>query len=284
MKLQIEHRTTYRYAKPVKLQTHRLVLFPRADHDLNVVTTSFRCMPEPQLNWRQDVFGNVVATAAFSEVTTELTISSEMIVEQCAPAWPVFQIAPGAHSYPFRYPEPDILDLGTLLKPQHPDADGTLSSWVQAFILGSPTDTLSLLKGINSGIIGRVAYRTRDEEGTQSPLETLTSASGSCRDIAALFIDAVRHLGFGARAVSGYLFDPDTSVDDGGSTHAWAEVYLPSAGWIAFDPTHGKVGSAGLVPVAVGRCNGQIMPVTGGYIGAQEDFMGMDVSVLVTLV
>lgn len=126
-----------------------------------------------------------------------------------------------------------------------------------------------------------VVYRIRDEEGTQSPAETLALKSGSCRDVAALFIEAVRHLGLGARAVSGYLYAPDVGVGDQGSTHAWAEVYLPSAGWIAFDPTHGRVGGANLVPVAVARSNRQIMPVTGGYIGAPEDFASLDVSVRV---
>lgn len=144
-----------------------------------------------------------------------------------------------------------------------------------------PTDTLSLLKDINAGILTYVSYRIRDEEGTQSPQQTLEQASGSCRDIAALFIEAVRCLGFGARAVSGYIYDPQASVDDGGSTHAWAEVYLPGAGWIAFDPTHRRVGEACLIPVAFARNNGQIMPVTGGYTGMPEDFVDLGVSVKV---
>ncbi len=87
----------------------------------------------------------------------------------------------------------------------------------------------------------------------------------------------------GARAVSGYLFDPDTPLGDDGSTHAWAEVYLPGAGWIAFDPTHRRVGSANLIPVAAGRCNNVIMPVSGGYVGAAEDFVAMNVTVGATL-
>ena len=107
-------------------------------------------------------------------------------------------------------------------------------------------------------------------------------ASGSCRDIAALFIEAARCLGFGARAVSGYLFDPQANADDPGSTHAWAEVYLPGAGWIAFDPTHRRLGGASLIPVAVARSNRQIMPIAGGYVGTPEDFIGMDVAVKVT--
>lgn len=180
------------------------------------------------------------------------------------------------------YSDADAVDLGALLAPQHPDAAGEIQRWARGFIHGVPTDTLSLLKDMNSSITDTVGYRVRDEEGTQSPLETLAMATGSCRDIAALFIDAVRHLGFGARAVSGYLFDPDAPAGEAGSTHAWAEVYLPNAGWIAFDPTHRKVGSAGLIATAVGRCNGQIMPVTGGYTGAASDFVAMDVKVSVT--
>jgi len=213
------------------------------------------------------------------EPTAELVITSELTVEQSAIAWPVFRIAPEAHFFPFDYSRDD---LGTLRIPEHGDPEGRLEAWARAFIRGTPTDTLSLLKDINAGILGPVAYRVRDEEGTQTPLETLALASGSCRDIAALFIETVRHLGFGARAASGYLFDPQAPADDPGSTHAWAEVYLPGAGWIAFDPTHRRLGGANLIPVAVARGNRQIMPIVGGYVGAPEDFIAMDVEVSVT--
>lgn len=256
------------------------MLVPRGTHDLRIVTSALHFTPLAELEWTQDVFGNLVVMARFSAPADKLVISADITVEQYASAWPTFRIAPGAHSYPFCYSEGDTADLGALLYPQHAD-NGKLAEWARGFVLGSSTDTLSLLKDINFGVASAVAYRTRDEEGTQSPLETLSTGSGSCRDIAALYIDAVRHLGFGARAVSGYLFDPDASSDDQGSTHAWAEVYLPSAGWIAFDPTHRRVGSANLVAVAVGRCNGQIMPIAGGYIGSPDDFVGMDVRVSV---
>jgi transglutaminase-like putative cysteine protease len=145
--------------------------------------------------------------------------------------------------------------------------------------MDAQTDTLSLLKDLNIGVLGDIGYRTRDEEGTQSPAETLALGNGSCRDIAALFIEAARHLGFGARAVSGYLFAPDQDEGDAGSTHAWAEIYLPGAGWIAFDPTHRTVGAGHLLPVAFAHLNRQIMPVTGGYLGTPEDFVSMDVAV-----
>ena len=282
MKLTIHHRTTYHYARPIVLQPHRMMLRPRSSHDVAVLASSLAFSPSAQLDWTQDVFGNLIATGTFSEPTAELIINSHLTVEQLAVEWPVFRIAPEAHSFPFQYSPDDIADLGALRVPEHDDPDGRLEAWARAFVRGASTDTLSLLKDLNAGILGSVAYRVRDEEGTQTPLETLALASGSCRDIAALFIAAVRHLGFGARAVSGYLFDPQAHADDPGSTHAWAEVYLPGAGWIAFDPTHRRLGGASLIPVAVARSNRQIMPIAGGYVGAPEDFIAMDVAVKVT--
>lgn len=280
MKLKICHSTTYRYARPVVFQPHRLMLCPRGSHDVAVLASSLSCTPGAELDWTQDVFGNIVVTATFSAPATELVVTSNLTVEHSAVAWPVFQIAPQAHSFPFDYSPDDLVSLGALSVAD--DGDPVVAAWVQTFSRGIPTDTLSLLKDINAAILGRVEYRIRDEAGTQTPQETLALASGSCRDIAALFIESVRHLGFGARAVSGYLFDPALRAGDLGSTHAWAEVYLPGAGWIAFDPTHGRLGGASLVPVAVARSNRQIMPITGGYVGAPEDFIALDVVVDVT--
>ncbi|MCT7374565.1 transglutaminase family protein [Chelativorans salis] len=282
MKLKVHHRTTYRYARPVALQPHRMMLCSRGSHDVVVVANSLVCSPDAQLDWTQDVFGNLIAMGIFSEPTAELVVTSELTVEQSAMAWPVFRIAPEAHSFPFEYSHDDLADLGAFRIPEHGDPEGRLEAWARAFVRGAPTDTLSLLKDLNAGILDSVAYRVRDEEGTQTPLETLALGSGSCRDISALFIEAVRHLGFGARAVSGYLFDAQAPADDPGSTHAWAEIYLPGAGWIAFDPTHRRLGGASLIPVAVARSNRQIMPIVGSYVGTPEDFLAMDVAVSVT--
>lgn len=282
MRLAIHHRTTYRYVRPVVLQPHRMMLRPRGSHDIALLSSSLFCSPVAELEWTQDVFGNLIATGIFSEPTAELVITSEFTVEQSAATWPVFRIAPHAHSFPFAYSSDELADLGALRIPEHGDPEGRMKAWARTFVRGAPTDTLSLLKDLNAGILGSVAYRLRDEEGTQTPLETLALASGSCRDIAALFIDALRHLGFGARAVSGYLFDAQQSADDPGSTHAWAEVCLPGAGWIAFDPTHRRLGGANLIPVAVARSNRQIMPIVGGYVGTAADFLSMDVAVRVT--
>ncbi len=258
------------------------MVWPRGSHDLNTLSKSLTFSPAAQVNWTTDVFDNLIATASFKVPASELVITSELTVEQSAAAWPVFQIALDAHSYPFAYSPDDLTDIGAFLRPA-PRIQESVASWSKRFVRSNPTDTLSLLKDINSGILGNVAYRTRDEEGTQTAKETLEKSSGSCRDIAELFIEAVRHLGFGARAVSGYLYDPAVRPNDPGATHAWAEVYLPSAGWIAFDPTHQRVGESNLIPVAVARSNRQIMPVTGAYTGAPNAFVGMEVDVRVVL-
>lgn len=283
MILTVAHRTTYRYAQAVALQPHRLMLCPRGQHDLRLVTASIECTPTAEIEWTQDVFGNLIATASFGGIAETLTIDSRMVVDQSATAWPVFKIAPSAHQFPFAYSAEEATDLGALRTQQCPDAADSLRDWVASFRSAEPTDTLTLLKDINASIAFQFSYFARDEEGTQSPDETIHTGSGSCRDFATLFIEAVRQLGFGARAVSGYLQTTDEpSSEQHGTTHAWAEVYLPCAGWVAFDPTHSRVGGAGLIAVAVARNIEQIRPVQGSYAGTPEDFVEMIVSVTVS--
>ena len=282
MRLTIEHSTRYSYRVPVAFQPHRLMLSPRGGHDLTVLSRSLHCSPAADISWTQDVFGNLIAMAAFPERAADLTIVGRAEVDMTAAEWPVFAIDPSAHLYPFAYSLDDVVDLGQLRQPDWlQPGTGDIGPWARSFVAGPSTDTLALLQDLNAGVTHGITYRVRDEEGTQSPKQTLDLGSGSCRDIAALFIEAARHLGFGARAVSGYLYDAAATLDDAGSTHAWAEIFLPGAGWIAFDPTHRRMGGANLVPVAIGRGNRQIMPVTGGYLGAAEDFVAMEIFVKV---
>ncbi|MDA7421871.1 transglutaminase-like domain-containing protein [Tritonibacter multivorans] len=140
------------------------------------------------------------------------------------------------------------------------------------------------MKDVSNGSTAQIAYQSRECEGTQGPLETLNRGYGSCRDFAALYAEAIRTLGFGARLVSGYLYDPS---DDrlgsagSGSTHAWVEVFVPGAGWIPFDPTNRSVGSANLIPVAVARNIPQVAPVTGSFQGEGTDLLPIEVVVRV---
>jgi transglutaminase-like putative cysteine protease len=280
--LAILHRTTYRYHEPVRLGPHRLMLRPRESRDLRLLSMEISVTPQAVVTWAQDVAGNAVATATFPAMTDRLVIVSTARLELDAPSWPVFDVAASAIHYPFRYSPDEWIALGVLTRPQYPDPQAKLRDWARAFILGTTTDTLSLLKDINASIPAWVFYQSREHEGTQSPTQTLARGWGSCRDLATLFVEAVRTLGFGARIVSGYLHNPRgdmTGSDGAGATHAWAEVYVPGAGWITFDPTNRSVGGVNLIPVAVGFDIRQVMPIAGSFTGITDAFGGMTVEV-----
>jgi transglutaminase-like putative cysteine protease len=282
--LRIQHRTTYAYRRPVSLGPHRLMLRPRETRDLRLMSSEIKVTPVGALTWAQDVFGNSVATVNFSTLTDALTIDAETELELHASAWPVFNIAASAIVYPFRYSGDEWTDLGATTVQQYSDPDGRLRKWAQDFVGGDRTDTLTLLKDLSAGVPRWIGYQSRDEEGTQSPAETQARGWGSCRDFAVLFVEAARSLGFGARIVSGYLFNPDKKLagtSGAGSTHAWAEVYVSGAGWISFDPTNGGVGGFNLIPVGVARDIRQVMPVVGSFVGDGDAFQGMTVEVLV---
>jgi transglutaminase-like putative cysteine protease len=274
----------FRYRQPVSLGPHRLMLRPREERDVHLISSNVHLTPAATLTWRRDVYGNAVAVASFQGMADRLLIESEATLRLDAEAWPVFDIAASGIFYPFRYSEDEWTDLGPLRVQQYADLGGRLHEWARAFVHGDPTDTLALLKDLNAGISAAFSYQAREDEGTQSPTETLWRGRGSCRDFAVLFVEAARSLGFGARIVSGYLYNTERAIawSDAGSTHAWAEVYVPGAGWIAFDPTNRSVGGANLIPVAVARDIRQAMPVAGSFIGTSDAFLGMSVEVLVT--
>ena len=221
---------------------------------------------------------------SFDTPTDHLVIESRASVELTAPVWPVFAIAASAAQYPFVYAADEWTDLGALTVPQYDDVDGCLARWIEGFVMARPTDTLSLLKDISNGVFKQISYQSREDEGTQSPIETLDRGWGSCRDFAVLLAEAARKLALGARIVSGYLSDQEDSLIGSagtGSTHAWVEIYLPGAGWIAFDPTNRSVGSQNLVPVAVGRDIHQVVPVSGSFSGGRGALSDLSVEVSV---
>lgn len=283
--LTVRHATTYRYDAPVTFGQHRLMLRPRDSHDLRLVGAELSISPHGKARWLHDVFGNSIAVLDFDEPATELTIVSMLTIERYALSRPVFPIAPEAENYPFVYSANDRSDLGRLLDSHYPDPRGIVENWARHFILETPCNTFNLLATMNAAIRGSFGYHAREEEGTQSPVETLEKKSGTCRDYALLFIEAARALGFGARFVSGYLYDPaldggGEAVQGAGATHAWAEVYLPGAGWVEFDPTNGLIAGENLIRVAVTRDPSQAVPIGGSFYGDGK-FVGMTVDVTV---
>jgi transglutaminase-like putative cysteine protease len=282
--LTIHHKTEYRYLRPVAFGEHRIMLRPRDGHDLRVLSSKLDIVPQPMsLRWIHDVFGNSVAIAVFDERSATLSFTSTVTVEHN----PVeeFALTPDypAYFYPFLYDSEDFPDLQQFITPQYGDPDGELSAWARRFLdEEAPTPTFKILSGMTYGIRETFSYRKRHEHGTQHPLDTLKTGSGTCRDYALLMIEALRRLGIAARFVSGYLFlagDRANGYLGGGSTHAWVQVYLPSAGWIEFDPTNGIVGSRDLIRVAVARDPRQAIPLHGVYLGAADAFREMDVNI-----
>jgi transglutaminase-like putative cysteine protease len=282
--LKIHHKTVYRYSHPVAFGEHRIMLSPRDSHDLRVVESDLRIEPRPMsLRWIHDVFGNSVAIAVFDERADTLSFVSTATVDH-NPA-EEFALTPDdpAYFYPFLYDDEEFPDLAQYVRPQYADPDGEVSAWARQFLdAEAPTPTFRILCGMTHAIRESFHYRKRHEQGTQHPLDTLQTGSGSCRDYALFMIEALRRLGIAARFVSGYLSTPaGRGHVGGGSTHAWVQVYLPSAGWIEFDPTNGIVGTRDLIRVAVARDPRQAIPLHGVYLGAVDAFVTMDVAITV---
>jgi transglutaminase-like putative cysteine protease len=279
--LTIHHKTEYRYTRPVAFGEHRIMLRPRDGHDLRVLSCELDITPAPmRLRWIHDVFGNSVTIATFDERAETLTFDSTVTVEH-NPA-EEFALTPDdpAYFYPFLYDAEEFPDLRHFITPNYADPDGELSAWARTFLdEEAPTPTFRILSGMTHGIHDNFSYRRRHERGTQHPLDTLQTGSGTCRDYALLMIEALRRLGIAARFVSGYLFTGDAAHQGGGSTHAWVQVYLPSAGWIEFDPTNGIIGSRDLIRVAVARDPSQATPLHGTYLGPAAAFDEMVVNI-----
>jgi transglutaminase-like putative cysteine protease len=249
-----------------------------------VLSGSLTIVPEPMsLRWIHDVFGNSVAIATFDERAQTLSFFSTAVVDHNPAEEYALTADDPAYFYPFTYDQDEFPDLVQFITPQYGDPAGALTAWALDFLdAEGPTPTFHILSGMTHGIREQFSYRKRHEHGTQHPLDTLQTRSGTCRDYALFMIEALRRLGIAARFVSGYLFVPGDrahSYAGGGSTHAWVQVYLPSAGWIEFDPTNGIVGTRDLVRVAVARDPRQAIPLHGTYLGSADAFVGMSVSI-----
>ncbi|MCG8354827.1 MAG: transglutaminase family protein [Kiloniellales bacterium] len=287
-RLTVQHTTVYRYHRPVGFGEHRLMFRPRDSHDMRLIDTALIINPISHVRWMHDVFSNSIAIARFDEPASELRFESRIEVEHYGHEDPKFPIAPYARTYPFSYSSEEAPDLVRTGERHYPDPEGKIDRWARHFMEGrSGIETNELLQRITRAISQDFDYRRRYAVGVQSPIDTLELGSGSCRDFALLMMEAVRALGFAARFVSGYLYDPaqeqrDAGLRGAGDTHAWVQVYLPGAGWVEFDPTNGLVGGANLIRVAVARDPSQALPLQGTFYGNPEDFIDMEVEVTVS--
>ncbi len=279
----IIHETRYNFSGPVQLQPHTLRLRPREGHELRIVSSRLTISPTPALRWHRDVEGNSVATATFNDTTECLAVHSEITIQQYDQIPHDFLVTEYAVDFPFFYSQEDSVLLWPYMKSSDTADAGTLARWVDSiWQAGENIQTFSLLLRLNQRIFQTIAYRTREEEGVQGVEQTLSASSGSCRDSACLFMEAARHLGFAARFVSGYIYSDSTSNPGGqsGTTHAWAEVFIPGAGWKGFDPTIGNIVGAEHIGVAVARLPESVPPIAGTFLG--PSCTGMVVNVWVT--
>ncbi|EDL48055.1 transglutaminase family protein [Erythrobacter sp. SD-21] len=278
----INHLTRYRYRRDVSFGEHRILVRPRESYDQRVLRAELAIDPEPtSLRWLQDVFGNAVAIAQFDTRADELEIRSTAEVEHLPNGPDDIAIEKYAQTYPFTYSAEDMPDLLRSIERLYPDGDREIDTWARGFLTNERTDTLSLLRCITETIYTEFDYEPRFDKGVQSPLATLSLRKGTCRDHAVLMMEAVRALGFAARFVSGYLYNPQNENRriGGHATHAWLRVFLPGSGWIEFDPTNGIIGNRGLIRVAVAREPTQAVPLSGTWVGQKGSHIDMDVDV-----
>ena len=291
----ITHTTLYRYREPVSFGEHRVMFRPRDSHDLRVLATDLVCSPEASIRLIQDPLSNSVALVTPKQSARELKIVCTFRIEHAPGDGAELELSPSALIFPFAYSVQERFDLEHYMRPLHDDPEGVLTHWARQFMrTDGPTGTRDLLLQMNGFIREHFGYAARDEEGTQTPLQTIELGTGSCRDFALLMMEAVRQLGMAARFVSGYLYDPalDPAVaSDGaatlgaGSTHAWLHVYLPGAGWVAFDPTNNlRAGTAQLIRVGVARDPRQAAPISGSWFGPADAYLGLTATVQVSRV
>lgn len=282
--LKIEHTTVYSYSDVVTLQPHKLLLRPREGHDIRIESAKLSISPAHGLKWQRDVYGNSVVIVTFRDPSTRLSIASEIVLQHYEDRPLDFLVADYAVYYPFLYALEERMDLSPYLLPIYPNDAEPLSDWLLRFWQPEHhVQTYVLLDIINKTIARDFQYSMREEPGVQTPAQTLAMGSGSCRDYATLFIEACRYLGLAARFVSGYLYDPLTSLGEG-STHAWSEVYLPGAGWKGFDSTSGLIVGDDHIAVAVHRHPEAVPPVSGAFFARLSQSPLMQVSVSVSAI
>jgi transglutaminase-like putative cysteine protease len=273
----IIHRTYYNYTDTVTLGAHELLLRPREGHDLRIESFMINIIPDAKVYWHRDVEGNSVAVANFFRPVQQLTIESNVVIQQYNESPLDFIVADYAINYPFSYDEGDQFLLSPYRVLPDQQTKERLNNWIfELWKSGEQVQTYTLLQRLTGIIHSTLIYKAREEPGVQSARETLSLGSGSCRDFALLFMEAVKCLGFASRFVSGYLYAPLMSSQVG-STHAWAEVYLPGGGWKGFDPTIGDIVGTDHIPVAVSRLAESVPPISGSYVGFAESKLDVGV-------
>ena len=280
IRVALHHRTTYQYDRPVKLGPQVIRLRPAPHSRTFVESYSLRVKPTQHfVNWQQDPHGTYLARLVFPETTTAFEIDVDLVAELGVKNPFDFFLEPECETVPFEYETALARDL---LPYRRMDPAGPRCAFLVEESRREGIRTVDFLVAINQRLHDAINYVIRLEPGVRTPEETLELRSGSCRDTAWLLVQALRHLGFAARFASGYLIqlEPDVKSIDGPvgadrdftDLHAWAEVYLPGAGWIGLDPTSGLFAGEGHIPLACTPEPTSAAPVTGVVDEAEVEF------------
>ena len=276
----LRHVTHYKYDRPVHLSPQIVRLRPAPHCRSNILSYSLKIEPaEHFINWQHDPFANYLARLVIPEKVTEFKVTVDLVTEMAVYNPFDFFLEPSAETVPFQYDEVSLQELAPYLvtEPLTPKFKAFVDS-----IDRRETRTIDFLVGLNQRLQSEIGYLIRMEPGVQTPEETLTNASGSCRDTGWLLVQTLRHLGLAARFVSGYLIQlaPDVKALDGPSgtevdftdLHAWCEVFLPGAGWIGLDPTSGLLAGEGHIPLAATPQPSSAAPVSGAVDECEVTF------------
>src|SRR6202166_2728549 len=281
IRVALNHKTLYRYTRPVWLSPH-VVRLPPAPHCRTPIPSySLKVSPADHfINWQQDPYSNHLARLVFPSKTTEFSVEVDLVADLTVINPFDFFLEKSAQEIPFQYDPVVRRELIPYLKRRR------VGPQMEALIAEARKEkirTNDFLVDVNQRIQKRIKYLIRMEPGIQSPEKTLTLGSGSCRDSAWLLVQLLRNLGLAARFVSGYLIQlkPDVKSLDGPTgtdmdftdLHAWTEVYLPGGGWIGLDPTSGLLAGEGHIPLACSAEPVTAAAISGGFSYTDESIV-----------